>query len=204
MKKLLIALTMVVLMVCGLLCACRGVKDPSNPSTPNASAPAPTQTDPVPSSTPDDPYILNEIWEMYGAFVNDKGEVVENVKISARVRTWHDEETGYDMYELWFDYPENVYHQSAWPSTPNPNSPYPYPIRDGMSGDRTDINAPPVWFYVSFDLAKECFIVDFDDGKDVYLMVSKDPNASIAELWEHFQGFFVLHPGEWPEIKVNG
>ena len=57
-----------------------------------------------------------------------------------------------------------------------------------------------IQFYFGLDLEKECFIMDIDDGQDVYLLASRSPDADVAALWAHFQDFIDMVPDHFPTI----
>lgn len=140
-----------------------------------------------------------ETWSMQAALVNDKGEVLETTELTAKVMVW-DQGDGRDYYNVTFDYPENVYN-TAPGVMPYPTDDMAYTCCAGFGYEKREMQASEaIQFYFGLDLEKECFIMDIDDGQDVYLLASRSPDADVAALWAHFQDFIDMVPDHFPTI----
>ncbi len=140
-----------------------------------------------------------ETWSMQAALVNDKGEVLETTELTAKVMVW-DQGDGRDYYNVTFDYPENVYN-TAPGVMPYPTDDMAYTCCAGFGYEKGEMQASEaIQFYFGLDLEKECFIMDIDDGQDVYLLASRSPDADVAALWAHFQDFIDMVPDHFPTI----
>ena len=140
-----------------------------------------------------------ETWSMQAALVNDKGEVLEITELTAKVMVW-DQGDGRDYYNVTFDYPENVYN-TAPGVMPYPTDDMAYTCCAGFGYEKGEMQASEaIQFYFGLDLEKECFIMDIDDGQDVYLLASRSPDADVAALWAHFQDFIDMVPDHFPTI----
>ena len=140
-----------------------------------------------------------ETWSMQAALVNDKGEVLETTELTAKVMVW-DQGDGRDYYNVTFDYPENVYN-TAPGVMPYPTDDMAYTCCAGFGYEKGEMQASEaIQFYFGLDLEKECFIMDIDDGQDVYLLASRSPDADVAALWAHFQDFIDMVPDHIPTI----
>ena len=140
-----------------------------------------------------------ETWSMQAALVNDKGEVLETTELTAKVMVW-DQGDGRDYYNVTFDYPENVYN-TAPGVMPYPTDDMAYTCCAGFGYEKGETQASEaIQFYFGLDLEKECFIMDIDDGQDVYLLASRSPDADVAALWAHFQDFIDMVPDQFPTI----
>lgn len=138
-------------------------------------------------------------WQMKAVLVNDKGEVLETTELTATVRVW-DQGEGRDSYKLTFDYPENIYNSVAG-VMPTPDSETPYTCCAGIGYEKGDAQATDaIQFYLGLDLEKKCFIMDMDDGQDVYLIAYTSSDDDAAALWAHFQDFLDMVPAEFPTI----
>ena len=140
-----------------------------------------------------------ETWSMQAALVNDKGEVLETTELTAKVMVW-DQGDGRDYYNVTFDYPEDVYN-TAPGVMPYPTDDMAYTCCAGFGYEKGEMQASEaIQFYFGLDLEKECFIMDIDDGQDVYLLASRSPDADVAALWAHFQDFIDMVPDHFPTI----
>lgn len=140
-----------------------------------------------------------ETWSMQAALVNDKGEVLETTELTAKVMVW-DQGDGRDYYNVTFDYPENVYN-TAPGVMPYPTDDMAYTCCAGFGYEKGEMQvSEAIQFYFGLDLEKECFIMDIDDGQDVYLLASRSPDADVAALWAHFQDFIDMVPDHFPTI----
>ena len=140
-----------------------------------------------------------ETWSMQAALVNDKGEVLETTELTAKVMVWNQGD-GRDYYNVTFDYPENVYN-TAPGVMPYPTDDMAYTCCAGFGYEKGEMQASEaIQFYFGLDLEKECFIMDIDDGQDVYLLASRSPDADVAALWAHFQDFIDMVPDHFPTI----
>ena len=140
-----------------------------------------------------------ETWSMQAALVNDKGEVLETTELTAKVMVW-DQGDGRDYYNVTFDYPENVYN-TAPGVMPYPTDDMAYTCCAGFGYEKGEMQASEaIQFYFGLDLEKECFIMDIDDGQDVYLLASRSPDADVAALWAHFHDFIDMVPDHFPTI----
>lgn len=136
---------------------------------------------------------------MQAALVNDKGEVLETTELTAKVMVW-DQGDGRDYYNVTFDYPEDVYN-TAPGVMPYPTDDMAYTCCAGFGYEKGEMQASEaIQFYFGLDLEKECFIMDIDDGQDVYLLASRSPDADVAALWAHFQDFIDMVPDHFPTI----
>ena len=140
-----------------------------------------------------------ETWSMQAALVNDQGEALETTELTAKVMVW-DQGYGRDYYNVTFDYPENVYN-TAPGVMPYPTDDMAYTCCAGFGYEKGEMQASEaIQFYFGLDLEKECFIMDIDDGQDVYLLASRSPDADVAALWAHFQDFIDMVPDHFPTI----
>ena len=140
-----------------------------------------------------------ETWSMQAALVNDKGEVLETTELTAKVMVW-DQGDGRDYYNVTFYYPEDVYN-TAPGVMPYPTDDMAYTCCAGFGYEKGEMQASEaIQFYFGLDLEKECFIMDIDDGQDVYLLASRSPDADVAALWAHFQDFIDMVPDHFPTI----
>lgn len=167
----------ILLVLSGLLCACGETDEPTD--TEGLQLP------------------LNATWDMTAALVDAQGQVQEKIELTAKVKAW--EQEGEVCYALNFLYPETIYN-SVTGVVPNPERGKPYNCCAG-TGTETGVEGkrgPSL--YAAFDLEKGCFIADFDDQKDIYLIAYKDPNAEISILWTFFQDFIQMRPAEFPKV----
>lgn len=136
-------------------------------------------------------------WSMQAVLVNDQGEVIEERTLEVEGYYFTDE-SDRERFHIEFWYTEDVQYDVE-PFVPGEDDPFSYVLGTGMAlrfrGDKT-----PECFYTGIDLENGCFIIDFNDEQDVYLMAYLAPDTDISLLWEHFQGFFELEPDEFPVI----
>lgn len=132
---------------------------------------------------------LVNTWSMQAALVNNKGEVLETMELSAEVMVW--DQNGREYYSLNFSYPEDIYN-SVSGVMPYPDDENAYTCCYGIGTEKGLEGKSAALFYVGFDLAYEAFIVDFDDGQDVYLIAYRSADADLSTLWTHFQDFIAM------------
>lgn len=176
MKKIL-SIVGLLLAVMALLCAC-------------GETPEPTVAEEL--QLP-----LNATWDMTAALVDDQGQVLETMELTAKVKAW--EQEGEVCYALNFHYPETIYN-SVTGVVPDAQRGKPYNCCAG-TGTETGVDGkrgPSL--YTAFDPEKGCFIADFDDEKDVYLIAYKDPNGDLYSVWSYFQDFIKMRPEEFPKV----
>ena len=191
-----------------MLAAC-DIFEPTVPSTPatqpnipSNSLMQPTDATTIPSGLPGNYPSGKFQWDLYGCLVNEKGEVQENAELSMKVITW-DIEDGSDEFAVRFYYPADTIYYDVSGTLLDENSQYTYACRPGFGGEKGSDVVANYLIYFGLDLENECIIIDFDDGQDIYLIASTDPDADISALWEHFQGFFELRPDEWPIVSFG-
>lgn len=163
------------------------------PTTPSTE---PT-TEPTTAPTAEPTVMPDNAWAMTAALVDSSGQVLETSELTARVMIW--EQEGRDYYSLGFRYPDGIYNSTSG-VMPYPEDETAYTCCSGFrteSGGQGDVTGS---YYVAFDPEKECFIVDFDDGEDLYLIAYRSPDADISALWDHFQDFFTMMPDAFPQI----
>lgn len=176
MRKL-VSFLGILLVLTGVLCAC-------------GETPEPTVAEEI--QLP-----LNTQWDMTAVLVDAQGQTVETVDLTAKVKVW--EQEGEVCYALNFLYPENIYN-SVTGVVPNAERGKPYNccagtgVETGVAGKR----GPSL--YIAFDYIKGCFMADFDDGKDVYLIAYKNPNEDVSAIWAYFQDFIQMRPEEFPKV----
>lgn len=199
MKKV-VPILRVLLVLAVLLCAC--VQEPEPTTVPTTEPTAEPTTEPTTKPTTEpttEPTIMpDNNWTMCAIVVNDKGEVQETMELTAKVMIWEQEGRGY--YSLSFNYPENIYNSGGGP-LPYPENENDYTCCSGVRTEKGTAGKRAGPYYVAFDLDNECFIVDFDDGEDVYLIAYREPNADNSELWNHFQDFFTMRPENFPSVN---
>ena len=176
MRKL-VSFLGIMLVLCGLLCACRETDEPT--VTEGLQLP------------------MNATWDMTAALVDAQGQVLENMELTAKIKAW--EQEGEVCYALNFLYPENIYN-SVTGVVPNAERGKPYNCCAGTSTETGADGKRGPSLYAALDLEKGCFIADFDDQKDVYLIAYKDSNAGISTLWTFFQDFIQMRPAEFPKV----
>lgn len=145
---------------------------------------APSSTEPTPN-----------LWSMNAALVNQKGEVLETMTLSAEVIFW--EQDGRNFYKISFDYPDN-FNNSASGQTPAPDSDDPFYWGTGSNIEKGISGKVRKGFYIGFDPETESFLVDFDDGQDVYLIADRNADLDIQDLWEYYQKHISIIPTEFP------
>lgn len=140
---------------------------------------------------------LNTQWDMTAVLVNAQGQVLETMELTAKVKAW--EQEGEVCYALYFHYPENIYN-SVTGILPKAEQGIPYNCCHGTGAETGVAGKRGPSLYAAFDIAKGCFIADFDDEKDVYLIACKTPNADWNSLWTYFQDFIQMRPEEFPKV----
>ena len=151
-------------------------------------------TEPVKDSPNED--ILGAIWDMTAAVVDAQGQTLETVDLTAKVKVW--EQEGEVCYALNFLYPENIYN-SVTGVVPNAEQGKPYNCCAGTGVETGEAGKRGPSLYIAFDYIKGCFMADFDDGKDVYLIAYKNPNEEVSAIWAYFQDFIQMRPEEFPK-----
>lgn len=164
------------------LCACTG--QPNGPTEARTIA--------------DMEFPVNTNWKMSAVLVDHRGHVQETLELTAKVMAWIQE--GEICYSLKFLYPENIYNCVSG-IIPGADREETYYCGTGTANETgvTGNRAPSL--YAALDLAKECFIADFDDGKDVYLIAFTDANADTAALWAYFQDFIADRPEAFFQVN---
>jgi hypothetical protein len=171
--------------------------------TPSGSTPS----DPTPSQTQNDPtesteIVLNQVvyWNMHIAQLDSNGNVLETGEITAKTSFSPCSDYQYNC-SFSFRYQDAAYTLSGAvrmePKEPDSGK-YSYDFPSGTQYKDDDTKGK--MFYMGLVPDQQCFILDVDDGKDVYLIGYTDPNADIAALWEYFQGFIENRPAEFPQI----
>ena len=140
---------------------------------------------------------LNATWDMTAALVDAHGQVLETMELAAKVKAW--EQEGEVCYALNFHYPETIYN-SVTGVVPDAQRGKPYNCCAGTSVETGVDGKRGPSLYAALDIAKCCFIADFDDEKDIYLIAYKDPNAEVSALWAYFQDFIKMRPAEFPKV----
>lgn len=202
MKKFTSILS-ILLILTVLLSACAGEPEPTIVPTTEPTA-APT-TDPtvLPTEPPTEPPtestgLPNNTWTNVSAIlVNNEGQVLENLELTVNAMTWEEDGRGY--YNLRFDYPETI-HNSGQGVLPYGDYEYPYTCSNGIGAEKGPEGKHAWTYYVGFDPKMGCFIVDFDDGEDVYLIAYWGMNDDVSALWGHFQDFIAMRPENFPKI----
>ena len=180
MKKVFSTVALLLMMLV-LLCACGKTSE---------------QT-PEPTTAEELQLPLNTTWDMQAVLVDAQGKVLETMELTAKVKAW--EQEGVVCYGLYFHYPETIYN-SVSGTVPKAEQGIPYNCCVGTGSETgTDGKRGPS-LYAAVDLEKGCFIADFDDEKDVYLIAYKNPNANVNDLWAYFQDFFQMRPAEFPKV----
>ena len=188
MKKVVLILS-VLLTLAMLLSACAGGAYETTTSTTEST---------VTLSTNDIQFPLNTAWNMTAVLVDQQGQVQITMELTAKVKAWKQE--GELYYALYFHYPETIFN-SVSGVIPNADQEIPYHCCGGTGAETGVAGKRAASFYAAFDLVKECFIADFDDGQDVYLIAYKNLNADLDTLWAYFQDFIEMRPDEFPEIN---
>lgn len=189
MKK--VALILSVLLALAMLlsaCAAGGPGETTASTTESTAA----------SSIEDIQFPVNTAWNMTAVLVDQQGQVKETMELTAKVKAW--EQEGEIYYALYFHYPENIYN-SVSGVIPNTDQGKPYNCCGGTGAETGEAGKRAASLYAAFDLVKECFIADFDDGEDVYLIAYKNPNADLDALWAYFQDFIEMRPDEFPKVS---
>ena len=164
----------------------------SNESVVSVVVPA---TESIPGTNPP----ANQPWSMKAVLVNNKGEALETLELSLNVMIW-EQEDGRNYYSATFNYPENVYNSISG-VMPYPSDENAYTCCTGFGYEKgSQSSSEAILFYFGLDLEKECFIMDIDDGQDVYLIAHTSPDADITALWEYFQPFIHMVPDQFPEV----
>lgn len=156
-----------------------------------------TADDPTEPSTDETTTLPDNTWAMGAVLVNNQGEVLESLELTAKVMIW--EQEGRESYSLSFTYPEDI-SNSGGGVMPYPEDENGYTCSSGVSIEKGPEGKHTGSYYVGFDAEKECFIVDFDDGEDVYLIAYRSPDSNISDLWDHFQDFFAMRPENFPKV----
>ena len=164
-----------------LLSACGGVVEPT-------TEPAVAEEIQLP---------LNTQWDMTAAVVDAQGQTLDTMALTAKVKVW--EQEGEVCYALNFLYPENIYN-SVTGTVPKAEQGKPYSCCAGTSVETGEAGKRGPTLYIAFDYIKGCFMADFDDNKDVYLIASKDSDAELDALWAYFQDFIQMRPEEFPKV----
>ena len=151
------------------------------------------------SEPPKEPATLPyNTWTTVSAvLVNDQGEVQENLELTVNAMTWEEDGRGY--YNLRFDYPETV-HNSGQGVLPYGDYEYPYTCSNGIGVEKGPEGKHAWTYYVGFDPEMGSFIVDFDDGENVYLIAYWGANKDIPALWDHFRDFITMRPENFPNV----
>ena len=189
-----IATILMISMLCATLSGCHKQPDtttagPAEPSTPTQ------QTKPTESSVP----AANKYqFEMVGALVNAQGEVQEKVTLSVSCNAWTDTD-GWANWKVEFNYPENYFIEVLLGRNPN-NPERPWYCTSGFCQEKGSKDMQLCWIGIDF---KGRMIVDWNDEKDVYLIVSTASDANLTELWADCQGFFDVRPEQWPESGIG-
>lgn len=188
MKKSVLILG-VLLVLAMLLSACAGES-----GTNDAAAAEST----VAQSIDDIQFPVNTEWNMTAVLVDQQGQVQETMELTAKVKAWKQE--GELYYALYFHYPETIFN-SVSGVIPNADQEIPYHCCGGTGAETGEAGKRAVSLYAAFDLVKECFVADFDDGQDIYLIAYKNTDADVDALWAYFQDFIEMRPDEFPEIN---
>ena len=181
MKKTL-SIASILLVVMVLLCACGGEVEPTTEATVAEEIQLP----------------LNTAWEMSAVLVDAQGNVLENMTLTTKVKAW--EQEGQVNFAFYFHYPENMYN-SVTGVVPKPEQSLSYGCSAGTSTETGAAGKRGPSLYAAFDLYGGCFIADFDDDKDVYLIAYRNPNEDVSALWAYFQDFFQMRPAEFPKVS---
>lgn len=174
--KRIISLFCVLILLAGVLCAC-------------GETPEPTVAEEI--QLP-----LNTQWDMATVLVDAHGQTLETVELTAKVKVW--EQEGEVCYALNFLYPENIYN-SVTGVVPNAERGKPYNCCAGTGVETGEAGKGGPSLYIAFDYIKGCFMADFDDGKDVYLIAYKNPKEEVSAVWAYFQDFIQMRPEEFPK-----
>ena len=180
MKKILSFISLLLVMLV-LLCACGKTPEPKTEPTIAEQLQLP----------------LNTAWDMQAVLVDAQGKVLETMTLTAKVKAW--EQEGVVCYGLYFHYPETIYN-SVSGTVPKVEQGIPYNCCAGTGSETGTAGKRGPSLYAAFDLEKGCFIADFDDEKDVYLIAYKNSNANVNALWAYFQDFIQMRPAEFPEV----
>ena len=140
---------------------------------------------------------IDTAWEMSAVLVDAQGQVLETMTLTAKVQVW--EQEGEVSYALNFHYPANIYN-SVTGTVPKSEQEKPYSWCAGTGVETGEAGKRGPALYAAFDYIKGCFIADFDDDKDVYLIASHDLNADFNSLWTYFKDFIQMRPEEFPNI----
>lgn len=140
---------------------------------------------------------VNTTWNMTAVLVDRQGQVQETTGLTAKVQAWVQD--GETYYSLKFLYPENIYN-SVFGVIPGADQEQAYYCCAGTATETGEEGKRAPSLCAALDLTKECFIADFDDGRDVYLMAFTDPGADITALWAHFQDFIAQRPEAFPKV----
>ena len=175
--KRIISLFCGLILLAGVLCACGEI-------------PEPTVAEEI--QLP-----LNTQWDMTALLVDAQGQTLETVELTAKVKVW--EQEGEVCYALNFLYPENIYN-SVTGVVPNAERGKPYNCCAGTGVETGEAGKRGPSLYIAFDYIEGCFMADFDDGKDVYLIAYKNPNEDVSAIWAYFQDFIQMRPEEFPKV----
>lgn len=181
MKKL-VSFIGILLVLTGLLTACGGEVEPTTEATVAEEVQLP----------------LNTAWEMNAVLVDAQGNVLETMTLTTKVKAW--EQEGQVNFAFYFHYPENMYN-SVTGVVPKPEQSISYGCSAGTSTETGAAGKRGPSLYAAFDLYGGCFIADFDDDKDVYLIAYRNPNEDVSALWTYFQDFFQMRPAEFPKVS---
>ena len=140
---------------------------------------------------------LNTQWDMTAVLVDAKGQTLETMELTAKIKVW--EQEGEVCYALNFLYPENIYN-SVTGVVPNAERGKPYNCCAGTGVETGEAGKRGPSLYIAFDYIKGCFMADFDDGKDVYLIAYKNPKEEVSAIWAYFQDFIQMRPEEFPKV----
>ena len=181
MKKAITAFS-ILLALAVLLCACAADPEPTE---------APTSEPQTEPTVEEIQLPLNDTWDMTAVLVDDQGQVQKTMELKAKIKVW--EQEGEVCYALYFHYPQDVYN-SVSGTVPNADRGIPYNCCSGFGTETGAVGNRAASLYAALDYVKGCFIADFDDNQNVYLIAYKNPNTDLDSLWAYFQDFIQMRP----------
>ena len=144
-----------------------------------------------------------ETWNMQAVVVDTDGKVMEQTELSVQL-VISNQEDGSKFYNLSFDYPDDIYNSIAGiiPATSDNEPAFSWCVGWGHQKDDAQglVQTP---FYLGLDMDKESFLVDFDDGVDVYLIAYRSESTLPSEIWKYFRGLIDTIPKQFPDISIN-
>lgn len=146
----------------------------------------------------------NSLWEtdltvdytMQAAVITADGKVTETFQITVQGNIYgaKDKHSKMELSILMpnsFRYRYVVPKEGAFTSISGINDELPYYVWMGYGYD-TVTNRPVMGSY-AMSVEKEILIMDWDDGQDLYLAATTDPNADFAAILDYFEDYLGLY-----------